>query len=192
VAYAQAFPGLRFFYATSVPIDHFDRYICYIIPVDMQKIVTFLWFNDQAEEAAKLYTSIFKNSSIKSISYYKEGTPGLAGKAMSVIFELEGQEFFALNGGPMFTFNPSISLFVNCESQQEVDDLWSKLIANGGEPSRCGWLKDRYGLSWQIIPTVLNRLLNDGDPGRAQRAFQAMMKMDKLDIAALQAAADNT
>ena len=143
----------------------------------MQKIVPFLWFDGKAEEAAKFYVSIFKNSKVVS------ATP------MSVTFELEGQPFYALNGGPQFKFTPAISLFVNCETQQEVDELWSKLTA-GGSDEQCGWLKDKYGLAWQIIPKTLGRLLNDKNPKKANAAMQAMLKMKKIDIKALQQAFD--
>ena len=143
----------------------------------MQKIVPFLWFDGQAEAAAKFYVSIFKDSKVLS------ATP------MSVTFQLEGQQFYALNGGPQFKFTPAISLFVNCETQQEVDELWSKLTA-GGSDEQCGWLKDKYGLSWQIIPKTLGRLLNDKNPKKANAAMQAMLKMKKIDIKALQQAFD--
>jgi predicted 3-demethylubiquinone-9 3-methyltransferase (glyoxalase superfamily) len=155
----------------------------------MQKITTCLWFDDQAEEAAEFYTSLFPDSRIVQVSRYGQAGPGRAGTAMMVKFELAGQEFLALNGGPQFRFTEAISLFVDCASQQEVDELWAKLT-DGGEESQCGWLKDRYGLSWQIIPTELPALLTDADPGRAQRAMQAMLGMRKIDIAGLQRAAD--
>lgn len=148
----------------------------------MQKITTFLWFDNQAEDAARFYTSIFKNSRIVSVM------PGQQGTALSVTFELEGQQFMALNGGPLFTFTPAISLFVSCETQQEVDELWAKLC-DGGKPSRCGWLEDRFGLSWQIVPTTLGMLLGDPDRAKAGRAMQAMLKMGKIDIDELQRAA---
>lgn len=147
----------------------------------MQKIVTFLWFDGQAEEAANFYVSIFKNSKINSLM----GPPG---HVMGVSFELEGQTFHALNGGPQFKFTEAISLYVNCETQEEVDDKWAKLTADGGQESRCGWLKDKYGLSWQIVPTVLGQLISGPDPEKANRAMQAMLQMTKLDIAKLQAA----
>ncbi len=149
----------------------------------MQKIVPFLWFDGQAEEAAKFYVSIFKNSKMLRVM------PGPDGKVMSVTFQLEAQEFYALNGGPQFKFTPAISLFVNCETQQDVDDLWKKLSAGGSE-EQCGWLKDKYGLSWQIIPTVLGKLLGDKNPKKANAAMQAMLKMKKIDIAGLQQAYD--
>ena len=156
----------------------------------MQKITTFLWFNDDAEEAMNLYVSIFKNSKIGRVSRYPAGAPGEQGKVMTANFTLEGQEFMALNGGPQFPFTEAISLFVSCENQAEVDDLWAKLTANGGAESQCGWLQDRFGLSWQIIPTALMRLVGDPDPARSQRAMQAMLQMKKIDVAGLEAAAD--
>jgi predicted 3-demethylubiquinone-9 3-methyltransferase (glyoxalase superfamily) len=155
----------------------------------MQKITPFLWFDDKAEEAANFYVSIFKNSRVGRVTRYGEGAPGPKGKVMSVTFELDGQEFYALNGGPMFSFTPAISFFVNCETQQEVDELWGKLSA-GGEESRCGWLKDRYGLSWQIIPSVLGRMLQDKDSKKAKRVMEAMLQMGKIDINRLQQAYD--
>ena len=154
----------------------------------MQKITPFLWFDGNAEEAANFYISIFKNSKMGTISRYGDAGPGAKGSVMSVTFQLEGQEFFALNGGPQFKFTPAISLFVNCETQQEVDDLWEKLSA-GGRTDRCGWLQDKFGLSWQIIPAVLGQLLGDKDPQRAKRAMQAMLQMTKIDINKLQQAA---
>ena len=158
----------------------------------MQKITPFLWFNDQAEEAVNFYVSIFKNAKIKSTSRYgdegKEVTGRPKGSVMTVAFELEGQEYTALNGGPMFTFSPAISFLVNCESQQEVDHLWNNLSA-GGEKQQCGWLKDKYGVSWQIIPTVLFKLMQDKDAAKAKRVVKAMLQMDKIDIARLQQAA---
>jgi predicted 3-demethylubiquinone-9 3-methyltransferase (glyoxalase superfamily) len=147
----------------------------------MQKIASFLWFDDQAEEAMDFYTSIFKISKVGSITRYGEAGPGPKGTVMSATFQLDGQEFMALNGGPTFTFSPAISFFVNCEAQQEVDDLWEKLTA-GGEEGQCGWLKDKYGVSWQIVPPGLGELLNGKDAGKSQRAMQAMLKMKKLDI----------
>jgi predicted 3-demethylubiquinone-9 3-methyltransferase (glyoxalase superfamily) len=155
----------------------------------MQKITPFLWFDGNAEEAANFYISIFKNSKMGKISRYGDAGPGPKGSAMSVTFQIEGQEFFALNGGPQFKFTPAISFFVNCETQQEVDELWEKLSA-GGRTDRCGWLQDKFGLSWQIIPTVLGQLLGDKDPQRAKRAMQAMLQMTKIDGNALQRAAD--
>jgi predicted 3-demethylubiquinone-9 3-methyltransferase (glyoxalase superfamily) len=156
----------------------------------MQKITPFLWFNGQAEEASKYYCSVFKNSKILNLSPGVEGTPGPKFDVMLVKFEIEGQEFIALNGGPEFIFNPAISLAVNCISQQEVDELWDKLSA-GGEKQVCGWLKDKYGISWQVIPTVLGELMNDADPEQAQSVMNAVMQMTKLDIAALKEAYNN-
>ncbi len=153
----------------------------------MQKITTFLTFNNQAEEAVNFYVSIFRNSKIVSMSRYGEGGPGPKGSVMSATFLLEGQEFVALNGGPQFTFADGISLFVNCETQEEVDKLWDKLSA-GGEKGPCGWLKDKFGVSWQIIPTALGQLLGDKDPRKAQNVMQAMLQMTKIDIAALRRA----
>jgi len=153
----------------------------------MPKITTFLWFDNQAEEAVNLYTSIFKNSKIKETSRYGEAGPGPAGSVMVVNFELNGQEFTALNGGPNFKFTEAISFVVNCETQEEVDYLWEKLT-DGGEEVQCGWLKDKFGLSWQIVPTKLGELMGDPDPVKAQRVTQAMLQMEKLDIAGLQLA----
>jgi predicted 3-demethylubiquinone-9 3-methyltransferase (glyoxalase superfamily) len=156
----------------------------------MQKITPFLWFDDQAEEAMHFYTSIFRNSKVGTVSRYPEGAPGPAGKVMSATFQLEGQEFMALNGGPLFKFTEAISFFVNCETQEEVDELWAKLSA-GGKESQCGWLKDKFGLSWQIVPSALGRMLGDKDREKAKRVMQAMLKMKKIDIAGLQRAYDN-
>jgi len=153
----------------------------------MQKITTFLWFDNQAEEAAKLYVSLFKNSKIGSVSRYGDAGPGPKDSVMMVIFELDGQQFMALNGGPTFKFTPAISLFVNCETQQEVDELWDKL-SEGGRKDRCGWLTDKYGLSWQIIPTALAKLMSDPDPEKSKRVMKAMLQMDKIDIAGLERA----
>lgn len=153
----------------------------------MQKITTFLWFDDKAEEAAQFYVSLFKNSKIESLNRYGDAGPGPKGSVMSVIFQLEGQQFFALNGGPLFKFTPAISLFVNCETQAEVDELWEKLSA-GGRKDRCGWLQDKYGLSWQIIPTALGRLMGDPDPKKSSNVMKAMLQMEKIDIQALQSA----
>ncbi|GAB4015997.1 VOC family protein [Spirosoma koreense] len=153
----------------------------------MQKITTFLTFDNQAEEAANLYTSIFKHSKINRISRYGDAGPASASPVISVTFELDGQEFMALNGGPHFRFAEGISLFVSCETQEEVDMFWEKLSA-GGEPGRCGWLKDKFGVSWQIVPTALGRLLGDKDPGKARRVMEAMMQMNKFDIRALEQA----
>ena len=156
----------------------------------MQKIIPFLWFDNKAEEAVNFYTSLFKNSSIDSVSYYGEGTPMPKGTVMSVQFKLEGQNFIALNGGPFFTFTPAISLFVNCETQQEVDLLWDSL-SKGGEQKQCAWLTDKYGITWQIVPTILGTLLQDKDPIKAQRVLHAMLKMGKIEIETLQNAYDN-
>ncbi|QMW05803.1 VOC family protein [Spirosoma foliorum] len=153
----------------------------------MQTITTFLTFNDQAEEAAKLYTSVFKNSKINRVSHYGEGAPIPAGSVMSVTFELDGQGFFALNGGPHFKFSDGISLFVNCNTQKEIDYYWEKLT-EGGAPGPCGWLKDKFGVSWQIVPSNLGKLLGNKDPEKAKRAMAAMMKMSKLDIKTLEEA----
>jgi predicted 3-demethylubiquinone-9 3-methyltransferase (glyoxalase superfamily) len=153
----------------------------------MNKITPFLWFDDKAEEAVHFYTSIFKNSKIGSVTRYGEGGPGPNGTVMSATFQLDGQEFIALNGGPHFTFSPAISFFVNCEAQQEVDELWEKL-SESGEKQRCGWLKDKYGLSWQIVPTVLGEMLQDKDAEKSQRVMKAMLQMDKLDINTLKQA----
>ena len=154
----------------------------------MSKITPYLWFDNQAEEAAKFYTSIFKNSKITDIARYGEAGAKVSGRAkgsvMTVSFELDGQEFTALNGGPVFKFTEAVSFVVNCKTQKEVDELWEKLSA-GGEKSQCGWLKDKYGLSWQIVPTVLTEMLQDKDPGKSERVMQAMLKMQKLDIETL-------
>lgn len=155
----------------------------------MQKITPFLWFDDQAEEAMNFYISIFKNSKVGTVTRYGEAGPGPKGTVMSATFQLDGVEFMALNGGPLFKFNESISFFVNCATQAEVDELWEKLSA-GGEKSRCGWLKDKFDVSWQIIPKALMELLGDKDPQKAKRVMQAMLKMDKLDINGLQQAYD--
>ncbi len=155
----------------------------------MQKITPFLWFDGKAEEAMNFYVSVFKNSKVVRVSRYGAAGPGPKGTVMSATFQLDGQDFFALNGGPQFTFSPAISFFVNCETQQEVDELWEKLSA-GGEKNKCGWLKDKYGLSWQIIPSVLGRLLQDKDVEKANRVMKAMLQMDKIDINRLQQAYD--
>ena len=153
----------------------------------MQKITPFLWFDGKAEEAMNFYVSIFKNSKVVSVNRCGDGGPGPKETVMSATFQLEGQNFYALNGGPQFNFTPAISFFVSCETQAEVDQLWEKL-SEGGKKERCGWLKDKYGLSWQIIPSVLGRLMGDKDPARAGRVMQAMLQMDKIDIARLQRA----
>jgi predicted 3-demethylubiquinone-9 3-methyltransferase (glyoxalase superfamily) len=153
-------------------------------------ITPFLWFDAQAEEAAALYTSIFPRSKITNVQRYGAAGPGPEGAVMTVEFVLDGQRFTALNGGPQhFSFNESVSFVIDCADQAEVDHYWDKLTSGGGEPGPCGWLKDRYGLSWQVVPARLPQLLADPDPGRAQRATEAMLKMSKIDIAALEAAA---
>ena len=153
----------------------------------MQKIVPFLWFNDQAEEAMNHYISIFPDSKVVSIMRYGDAGPGPKGTVMSVTFQLAGQEFMALNGGPQFKFTEAISLFVNCETQEEVDELWAKL-SEGGEAGPCGWLKDKYGLSWQIVPTALGEMLQDQDAEKADRVRRAMLQMSKIDLAGLRKA----
>lgn len=153
----------------------------------MQKITTFLWFDNQAEEAAQHYTSIFDDSRVLNVQRYGEAGPGEPGTAMTVTFELAGQQFIALNGGPEFTFNEAISLYVDCTSQKEVDELWAKL-SEGGEEGPCGWLKDKFGLSWQIIPSTLPELLSDPDPVKAQQVMKAMLEMKKIDVQGLKAA----
>jgi predicted 3-demethylubiquinone-9 3-methyltransferase (glyoxalase superfamily) len=150
----------------------------------------FLWFDDQAEQAATFYTSLFPNSRITEISRYGEGGPREAGLALVVAFELDGRPFSALNGGPEFRFTEAVSFAITCDSQEEIDRYWDAFTADGGEESQCGWCKDRFGLSWQVVPSVLPELLGDPDPERAQRAMNAMLKMQKLDIEALRAAAD--
>jgi predicted 3-demethylubiquinone-9 3-methyltransferase (glyoxalase superfamily) len=154
-----------------------------------KKITTFLTFKDQAEEAVKLYTSIFKNSRITSASRYGDAGPGPKGSLMAANFELDGQEFVALNGGAPFDFSQGFSLLIDCETQAEIDMFWEKL-SEGGEPGRCGWLTDRFGVSWQVVPRVLSQLLSDPDPARAGRAMNAMLQMNKLDIAQLEQAAN--
>ena len=149
----------------------------------------FLWFNDNAEEAAHFYTSIFPNSKITSISRYGENAPGPKGQVMVVGFELDGQEFTGLNGGPRYQFTEAVSFVVNCETQAEIDYFWDKLSA-GGEEVQCGWLKDRFGVSWQVVPTILIELLQDKDPERSRRVMSAMLKMKKLDVDALKRAYD--
>ncbi len=155
----------------------------------MQKIVPFLWFDGKAEEAANFYVSVFKNSKVVRVTRYGEAGPGPKGSVMSVTFQLAGQEVYALNGGPQFSFTPAISLFVNCETQAEVDELWERLSA-GGSKDRCGWLSDKYGLSWQIVPTALGKMLSDKDPKKSASAMKAMLQMDKIDIKKLQEAFD--
>ncbi|HEV2699382.1 MAG TPA: VOC family protein [Terriglobales bacterium] len=156
----------------------------------MQKIVTFLWFDDKAEDAANFYVSLFRNSKIGSLHRYGKAGPGPEGSVMMVNFELEGQYFMALNGGPTFKFTPAISLFVNCDSQQEVDALWDMLSA-GGRKDRCGWLQDKFGLSWQIIPKALGQLMSDPDPQKSSRVMKAMLQMDKIDVNKLKEAYEN-
>ncbi|MEA2697572.1 MAG: hypothetical protein QOI66_1843 [Myxococcales bacterium] len=153
----------------------------------MQKITTFLTYNNQAEEAVKLYTSIFKNSKITSTSRYGEAGPGAKGSVMTMTFEIDGQEFIALNGGPTFKFSQGISLTVNCETQAEIDEYWEKL-SEGGQKIQCGWLTDKFGLSWQITPAIMGKLMTDKDPTKSARVMNAMMQMKKLDIAALKKA----
>lgn len=153
----------------------------------MQKITPFLWFDNQAEEAANFYVSIFKNSKIGAVRRYGEAGPGPKGSVMTIAFQLEGQEFVALNGGPHFKFTPAISLFVDCKDQQEVDELWEKLSA-GGRKDRCGWLQDKFGLSWQIVPKQLIEMLGDKDPAKSQSVMKAMLQMDKIDVAGLRRA----
>lgn len=154
-----------------------------------QKITTFLWFDNNAEEAANFYVSVFKNSRILKTSRYPEGSPGPQGAVMTVDFELDGQEFIALNGGPHFKFTEAISLVVHCKTQEEVDYYWEKLTADGGQESQCGWLKDKYGLSWQITPDVLLNTWSEADSAKAQRVMQAMMGMKKIIIKDIEAAA---
>jgi len=151
----------------------------------MQKITPFLWFDGNAEEAMNFYVSLFKNSKVGKVTRYGEAGPGPKGSVMSATFQLEGQDFYALNGGPQVKFTPTISFFVNCEAQEEVDALWEKLSA-GGRKDRCGWLQDRFGVSWQIIPSVLGKLLGDPDPEKSKRVMMAMLQMDKIDIKRLQ------
>jgi predicted 3-demethylubiquinone-9 3-methyltransferase (glyoxalase superfamily) len=153
----------------------------------MQKITPFLWFDGKAEEAMRFYVSIFKNSKIGAITRYGDAGPGPKGTVMVATFQLEGQEFIALNGGPQFTFSPAISFVVNCETQEEVDAFWEKL-AEGGEKLQCGWLRDKYGLSWQIVPTVLGEMMQDKDAEKSQRLMKAMLQMTKLDIKRLKQA----
>src|SRR6266487_2720575 len=154
--------------------------------LDSQKITPFLWFDGKAEEAMNFYTSIFKNSKIVNSIRYGEAGPGPKGTVMGATSELDGQVFMALNGGPEFTFSPALSLFVNCETQEEVDELWK--LSEGGEKQRCGWLKDKYGVSWQVIPSVLGAMLHDKDPEKSKRVMMAMLQMDKIDIKLLKQA----
>jgi predicted 3-demethylubiquinone-9 3-methyltransferase (glyoxalase superfamily) len=154
----------------------------------MQKITTFLWFEDQAEEAANFYVSVFKNSKILQITHCGENAPRPVGSVLTVRFQLDGQEYIALNGGPQFKFTEAISLVVNCETQAEIDEMWQKL-SDGGEEVECGWVKDRYGLSWQIVPSILWQLVDSSDPDKASRVFQAVWHMKKIDIETLKRAA---
>ena len=156
----------------------------------MQKITPFLWFDTQAEEAATFYVSLFDDAEITNIARYPEGAPGEPGAVMTVAFTLAGQEFTALNGGPVFDFTEAVSFYVHCKDQDEVDQFWSRLTADGGEPGQCGWLKDRFGLSWQIVPDRLTELLSDPDPARSQAAMQAMLQMSKIDIKVMEDAAN--
>lgn len=156
----------------------------------MQKITPCLWFDNQAEEAMNFYVSVFKHSSVESISRYGEAGPGPEGSVLTVTFKLEGQDFMALNGGPHFQFSPAISLYVDCATQNEVDELWAKLSAVP-EAEQCGWLQDKFGVSWQIVPSILGELVQDKDPAKSNRVMQTMLQMKKLDIAALQAAYDD-
>jgi predicted 3-demethylubiquinone-9 3-methyltransferase (glyoxalase superfamily) len=151
----------------------------------MQKITPFLWFDGKAEEAVNFYLSVFKGAKILEILRYREAGPGPEGSVMTIKFSLDGQEFVALNAGPEFTFTPAISFFVNCQSQEEVDELWGKLSSNGGETNSCGWLRDRYGVSWQIVPAMLLDYLGDKDSEKANRVMKAMLEMHKLNIAGL-------
>ncbi|WP_218618730.1 MULTISPECIES: VOC family protein [Flavobacterium] len=155
----------------------------------IRKITPFLWFDNQAEEAMNFYISIFNNAKILKTSYYSEGGPAPAGTLMTASFQLEGQEFIALNGGPQFAFTPAVSFVVNCHSQQEIDELWDKL-SEGGQKQKCGWLLDQFGLSWQIVPTVLETLMSSGDAEKSHRVMMALLQMDKLDIKTLQDAYD--
>jgi predicted 3-demethylubiquinone-9 3-methyltransferase (glyoxalase superfamily) len=156
----------------------------------MQKITPFLWFDSNAEEAMNFYVSIFKNSRVLRVSRYGDAGPGPKGTVMAATFQLEGQEFQALNGGPAYKFTPAISLFVNCETQEEVDELWAKLLEGGGREDQCGWLQDKFGLSWQIIPTLLAKLLSDKDPKKSSRVMKAMLQMKKIDMNGLKRAYD--
>ena len=156
----------------------------------MQKITPFLWYDNNAEEAVSLYISVFKNSKITGITRYGDAGPGPKGSVITIAFQLEGQDFIALNGGPMFKFTEAISLSVDCKTQQEVDELWEKLSA-GGQPGQCGWLKDKFGLSWQIVPSALVEMLQDPDAEKSNRVMQAMMQMRKIDIARLRRAYEN-
>ncbi|MEP6645251.1 MAG: VOC family protein [Acidobacteriaceae bacterium] len=153
----------------------------------MHKITPFLWFDGKAEEAMNFYTSIFKNSKVGRVTRYGESSPGSKGAVITATFQLDGQDFIALNGGPQFSFTPAISLFVNCENQEEVDDFWEKL-SEGGKESQCGWLSDKYGITWQIVPSALGQMLSDKDSEKSKRVTQAMLQMKKLDVAKLKQA----
>jgi predicted 3-demethylubiquinone-9 3-methyltransferase (glyoxalase superfamily) len=155
---------------------------------EAQTITTFLWFNGNAEEAVELYTSIFPSSRVTKVSRWGEGGPAPAGSVMTIAFELDGQGFLALNGGPEFPFSPAISLLITCKSQADVDDKWARLTAGGGQPGRCGWLTDRFGVSWQVVPESLGELMSDPDPKAAGRVGRALMAMGKIDIDALRRA----
>jgi predicted 3-demethylubiquinone-9 3-methyltransferase (glyoxalase superfamily) len=155
----------------------------------MRKIAPCLWFDNEAEEAARFYVSVFKNSRITAVSHYGEGMPLPKGTVLEVSFQLNGEDFLALNGGPLFTFSPAISFVVNCDTQEEIDDLWTKLSADE-QSEQCGWLKDKYGLSWQIVPSVLPEMMDSKEPAKRDRVFAELMKMKKLDITALQRAYD--
>jgi predicted 3-demethylubiquinone-9 3-methyltransferase (glyoxalase superfamily) len=156
-----------------------------------QKISTYLWFDSNAEQAVEHYLSLFPGSRVTKVARWGKGAPGAEGSVMTISFELAGQQFIALNGGPHFTFTPAISLFVTCQSQQEVDSLWNRIVEAGGKPSQCGWITDKFGLSWQIIPSQLMELMSDSDPNRSGRVAQALMGMVKIDIAALERAHAN-
>jgi predicted 3-demethylubiquinone-9 3-methyltransferase (glyoxalase superfamily) len=155
----------------------------------MRKITPCLWFDNEADKAANFYVSVFKNSKITAVSHYGEGMPLPKGTVLEVSFQLNGEDFLALNGGPLFTFSPAISFVVNCETQEEIDDLWTKVSADE-QSEQCGWLKDKYGLSWQIVPSVLSAMISSKEPAKRDRVLAALMKMKKLDIAALQRAYD--
>jgi len=155
-----------------------------------QKITPFLWYDNQAEEAANFYVSIFKNSRVLGVTRYGKSGPGPEGSVLTAAFELEGQKFTALNGGPRFTFNESVSFVVNCETQEEIDYFWEKLSSDGGQESQCGWLKDKFGLSWQVVPTILPELITSKDAKKSERVMQALMQMKKLDLAKLKQAGE--
>ncbi len=154
----------------------------------MTKITPCLWFDGKAEEAAQFYVSVFKRGRIRSVARFGEGAPGPKGSVMTVAFQIEGQDFLALNGGPHFTFTPAISFIVDCKTQKDVDELWARLTADGGEESQCAWLKDKFGVSWQIVPRILVQMLRDKDAAKGKRVMQAMLQMRKIDIATLKKA----